>query len=117
MAPQITREFAPADRYIYDFRYCHFKDGWAQLDTRQDASYYGNWINPLNLKLFRYCEGDTTLTECVDEADFIAAVRECCQWQKDHGYFIGIDAMCRVEIESAFDRLGLGEFLHGRING
>ena len=102
------------DRYRYDFRLCTLKNGWAQLDTRQDASYYGNWISPTERKLMSYCEGDTTLTECADDADFISAVRECVAWHKEREYFIGIDAGGVAEIEQAFDRLGLGEFLHGR---
>jgi hypothetical protein len=108
----ITREFAPADRYIYDFKFCNFKNGWAQLDTRQDASYYGNWINPITLKLFSYCEGDTTLTECTDAADFVREVRECVEWHRNSGYYIGIDGMCSEPIIEAFTRMGLAEFLH-----
>ena len=101
-----------ADRYKYDFRLCTSKEGWAQLDTRQDASYFGNWVNPLTLKLMSYCEGDTCLTECTDEADFISTVRECIRWHKDAGYFIGIDGMCEPAIIEAFTRMDLAEFLH-----
>ena len=101
-----------ADRYKYDFRLCTSSNGWAQLDTRQDASYFGNWINPLTLKLQSYCEGDITLTECTDDADFIATVRECIRWHTEHGYFIGIDGMCDERIIEAFTRMGLSEFLH-----
>jgi hypothetical protein len=110
---KITRGFeCMSDRYKYDFRECHFKDGWAQLDTKQDASYFGNWINPLTLKLMSYCEGDTTLTECEDEADFITQVRACIGWHQDHEYFIGIDGMCDTPIIEAFTRMGLAAFLH-----
>ena len=101
-----------ADRYKYDFRLLKAVDGWAQLDSRQDASYYGQWVNPLTLKLFSYCEGDTTLTECTDEPDFIATVRECIRWNQEAGYWIGIDGMCSTPIIEAFTRLGLAEFLH-----
>ncbi len=38
---KITREFAPADRYTYDFGLCSYENGWAQVDTAQDASYFG----------------------------------------------------------------------------
>lgn len=111
----ITRGFDfMTERYKYDFRLCTPDKGWAQLDTKQDASYYGNWINPLTRQLLSYCEGDTTLTECEDDADFVRTVRECCAWHQERGYFIGIDPMLRPEIEAAFDRLALGEFLHGR---
>lgn len=108
----IIREFAPTDRYLYDFKTCTAAKGWAQLDTRQDASYYGNWINPIKLELFSYCEGDTTLTKCDDEADFVKTVRECVAWHKDHDYFIGIDGMCNAAIIETFTRLGFGDLLH-----
>lgn len=108
----VKREFAPSERYLYDFRHCTAEKGWAQLDTRQDASYYGNWINPITLTLFSYCEGDTTHTQCDDEADFIETVRACIAWHKDAGYFIGIDGMCKPAIIEAFTRMGLAEYLH-----
>jgi hypothetical protein len=113
---KITRGFeADRDRYRYDFGPCHFKHGWAQLDTSQDAWHYGNWINPLTLKLFSYVEGDTALTECENEAEFVATVREYCQWHKEHGWWTessGIDGMCSEPIIEAFTRMGLAEFLH-----
>lgn len=108
----ITREFAPADRYIYDFKLATADRGWAQLDTRQDASYYGNWVNPLTRELFSYCEGDTTHTVCADDAEFITEVRRCVGWHHEREYFIGIDGMCRPEIIEAFERLGLADLLH-----
>ena len=101
-----------ADRYKYDFRKCTSTDGWAQLDTKQDASYFGNWVNPLTLELMSYCEGDTTHTQCESEADFIATVRECVQWHSERGYFIGIDGMFEPRIIEAFTRMGMAEFLH-----
>ena len=109
----LTRGFdMMGDRYRYDFKRCTLSDGWAQLDTKQDASYFGNWVNPLTLKLMSYCEGDTTLTECTDEADFIVTLRECIQWHKDAGYFIGIDAGCSAPIIAAFTRMGFAELLY-----
>ena len=111
--PKVTRSLeALGDRYAFDFTRCHYKKGWAQIDTRQDASYYGNWINPIAMKLVSYCEGDITVTECDDETEFVSTVRECVAWHKERGYFIGIDGMCSEPIISAFERLGLGEFLH-----
>ena len=40
---KIAREFCPGDRYTYDFGLCSFEKGWAQVDTAQDASYFGTW--------------------------------------------------------------------------
>jgi hypothetical protein len=101
-----------SDRYKYDFRKCLPADGWAQLDTRQDASYYGNWVNPLTLELFSYCEGDIVHTKCADEADFIATLRTCVEWHREREYFIGIDGMLNEPIISALTRLGFAADLH-----
>jgi hypothetical protein len=110
---KITRGFEVfGDRYKYDFKLCTSARGWAQLDTKQDASYFGNWVNPSTFTLLSYCEGDITLTECEGEADFVQTVRECVEWHKERGYFIGIDGMCNPSIIEAFTRLNLAEFLH-----
>ena len=108
----VTREFAPADRYMYDFRICVPSKGWAQMDTGQDASYFGNWINPITLELFSYCEGDTTHTQCTDTEDFAVTVRKTCDWYRERDDFRGIDAMMRPEIAHAFCRAGLAPYLH-----
>lgn len=101
-----------SDRYRFDVRDCKPSDGWAQLDTRQDASYYGNWVNPIKLELVSYCEGDVTRTKCTSDLDFIQTLRECINWHKERALFIGIDPMGRPEIQSAFVQLGFGTELH-----
>jgi hypothetical protein len=110
--PKITKEFAPADRYVYDFVACATAKGWAQLDTRQDASYYGNWINPTERKLFSYCEGDTTLTEFETDEEFKVALAECIAWHRERLYFVGIDPGFNRELKAAFVRLGFEAELH-----
>ena len=45
---KITREFCPGDRYVYDFGLCNHEKGWAQVDTAQDASYFGKWAKALH---------------------------------------------------------------------
>lgn len=108
-----STSFSPmTDRYAFDFKTCTPANGWAQLDTKQDASYYGNWINPITRKLVSYCEGDVTLKECETDAEFVAELKVWIDWQKERGYFIGIDGMCRPEIIEAFTRLGFAADLH-----
>lgn len=56
MTIECIREFCPTDRYVYDFGKCSYAKGWAQVDTRQDASYYGTWDEPdraQNIQLLR----------------------------------------------------------------
>lgn len=104
-------------RYRYDERVCSAAKGWAQLDSSQDASYYGQWVNPITLEIFCYCEGDLSHTECESEADFIAELTRTIEWNKAGGYWKGIDpgwpdtASCD-RIRSAFIVLGFRDALH-----
>lgn len=100
------------DRFQFDLRECRPRDGWAQLDTKQDADYYGNWVNPLTLELISYAEGDVTHTKCKDEDDFIQALRECIAWHKERDYFIGIDPLGNPDIQLALVGLNFGQFIH-----
>jgi len=100
------------DRYKYDLKRCTSDKGWAQVDTKQDASYYGTWANPLTFELMNYCEGDTTHTQCSDEQDFIHAMAECIAWNTEHDYWIGIDGMCNPAIIQAFTRMRFADALH-----
>jgi hypothetical protein len=109
-----TRSSDPmGDRYKFDFKLCTPENGWAQLDSRQDASYYGNWVNPIKLELMSYCEGDTTLIQCDTADEFKTVLRETIDWhngQDDRG--AKIDGMCRPEIIEAFTTLGFAADLH-----
>jgi hypothetical protein len=105
-------EFCPADRYLYDFRVCTYEKGWAQIDTRQDASYYGTWTNPERREIFSYCEGDTTLVQCDTDDEYRQAVQELAHWNKQPGYWLGIDPGFQPEMKQRFERLGLADFLH-----
>lgn len=109
---KVDRYHKPGDRYEYDFDRCNYKAGWAQLDTRQDAWYYGNWANPLTFELMSYTEGDVAHTRCDDEADFKVALAGTIKWHRDNQYFIGIDPMCDEKLVAAFTRLGFQADLH-----
>lgn len=110
----ITRGFeCMSDRYEYDFRLCTYERGWAQIDTTQDASYYGTWCNPTTFELMNYCEGDLTHTQCDDVEDFKAEVRKCAEWNKERGYWLGIDPGFREQpMFARFVELGLDDLFH-----
>ena len=119
MATKITRGAdIMSDRYKYDFGSMTYGKGWAQIDTTQDASYYGTWTNPDRRELFNYCEGDTTLTQCDTDDDYARAVRECADWNKERNYWRGIDPGFTGEgrlgdgMAEKFRALGLGDLLH-----
>ena len=42
--------FEPSDRYQFDSGECSAANGYAQIDTGQDAWYFGQWANPHDLK-------------------------------------------------------------------
>lgn len=110
---KIVRSFRPADRYVYDFGLCSTKNGFAQFDTGQDASYYGTWANPHKLAIVCYCEGDVTATMCDNVAEFVSEMNKLKEWNEESGNgFKGIDPGFNEELKAAFVEMGLGGLLH-----
>jgi len=108
-----TTEFCPADRYAYDFGVCSVKNGFAQIDTKQDAWYFGMWANPTKLAILSYVEGDVTLKIADSPEEFVAELRRVYAWNETWGHgFIGIDPMGSDAIEAMFRKIGLGDLLH-----
>ena len=106
---KITRQLCPGDRYVYDFGLCIYEKGWAQVDTAQDASYFGTWANPTRLMIFIYCEGDTTLQEAASPDEFAAELREIDAWNRAHGYGPArIDPGFDPAMKAVFKVLGQG---------
>ena len=84
---KIARGFNPmTDRYAFDFDRCTAAKGWAQLDTRQDASYYGTWANPELRQIINYCEGDITTTTMDTDEEFVAEIRKWADWVNEHDW-------------------------------
>lgn len=109
----ISRDFGPADRYLYDFGLCTISKGWAQIDTSQDASYFGQWINPTKRLIFCYCEGDLILTTCDSDEDLVNEIRVMEDWNVAQGHrFIGIDPGFNQPLKDALIRVGLAKYLH-----
>ena len=106
---EIKREFhMDADRYQLDFGPCSTKNGFAQLDTKQDAWYYGVWANCEKRIVVSYAEGDLTTTTCENDQEFVEVITK---WGKED-YFIGIDPGIADGAAEPWKALGLGEFLH-----
>lgn len=109
----VTRNFLPSDRYLYDFKLCTTDKGWAQIDTSQDASYFGQWINPTKRKIFAYIEGDLILTQLDTDAELKEEVEEMKRWNEEQGHcFLGIDPGFSTDLKAALTTIGLGEYLH-----
>ena len=60
-------------RYIVDCA----EDGknWDQFDTSQDASYFGTWVNPTELMILSFTEGDWALVICCDMDQYNAEIQ------------------------------------------
>lgn len=108
---KITREFCPGCRYQYDLLL--LKKGYAQVDTGQDAEYFGTWANPTTLVIFNYCEGDCTTTECETAQEFIEELERIKQWNIDNGHrFLGVDpGLDKLEIQN-WHNIGASHLLH-----
>jgi len=102
--------FCPGERYKYDFDLCG--KGYAQLDTGQDASYFGTWAHPIKFVIFCYCEGDCTTTLCDNKEEFIAEVKKCAEWNNEQGWSFAIDPGWHDKDGDPWRDLGLGHYLH-----
>jgi hypothetical protein len=111
----ITRGFSLfADRYGHDARRT-YAAGWAQVDTYQDASYFGIWTNPTTREIFTYCEGDETLETCSDDEDYARALREMLDCYHSPGSSIPrpmIDAKTNPAMVERFTALGFADRVH-----
>ena len=108
-----TTDFMPmSDRYRFDLGECSYDKGFAQIDTDQDASYYGQWVSPTERKIVAFVEGDVTVREAADDTELVAALRELKEWNECSGYSFGIDPGFGADMRAAFDRLGAADLLH-----
>lgn len=111
---KITRDFQPlSDRYAFDCGPCSYANGFAQIDTKQDASYFGFWCSPGARTIVGFSEGDVTTTVCETDEVFVREIRELARWNDEAGYGpMKIDALCHDELRQAFEKLGLADLLH-----
>lgn len=105
--------YPSSDRYQFDFSLCSIKKGFAQVDTAQDASYYGTWANPETLQIVNYCEGDVSIRTADNPDEFVQALRELKEWTDKMGYpFLGIDPGFSDTLKAKFEEIGLADMLH-----
>ena len=103
-----------AERYTYDFQLCTYNEGWAQLDTSQDASYFGTWINPVKRKILNYCEGDVTVVTVDTDEELVTEVADIKAFNEKMGHrFIGIDPGFGEIMQRNLQAAGLGQYLSG----
>lgn len=90
--------------------------GFAQVDTRQDAPYFGLWASARKRQIFCYCEGDISLTECDNDFAFALEMLRTIAFYDESGYGpTRIDAYDwghTLVVAREFARVGLWGFLH-----
>ena len=90
----------------YDFDLKISSSVWAQWDNLQDASYFGSWINPFDLTVVDYIEGDIYWCEFESEEKFCDYIINVSILDD----YLGIDALSKCK--EKLTEMGLGEYLH-----
>lgn len=107
-----TVEHVSGNRYQFD-SLLQAKNGWAQIDTKEDAPWYGNWSNPVAMKVVHFVEGDLSAYEFETPEEFVQHLRGFADACDRLGYGpMKIDHMCQEGIINAFRELGLADLLH-----
>ncbi len=99
-----------SERSDFDFRKCTYAEGWVQIDTNQDTSYYRMWFYPGKRQIISNRDGHITIIRCTDDETFVAEMRHTAERNREWGYWIGIDA--GEDQRHRFIRLGLAVSLH-----
>ena len=96
------------DRYYFDNNQCSYKKGWAQLDTEQDAHYFGMWINPTKLRIMSYMEGDIVERQFDNVEELTQYLSNMNQYEE----YTRIDPGLNPRFRQIFIDLGLDIFFH-----
>ena len=75
---KIERSFQP-DLTRYDFDNQLLAKGYLQVDTEQDASYYGNWVNLKTRRFVQFAEGDVTVIDFASNEEMTDYLRNVYQ--------------------------------------
>jgi len=105
---QRLTEFADGDRYVYDFGLCR---DFAQVNTSEDAAWFGIWACPSRLVVFTFCEGDCCTVQCESAAEFRDEMHRVRDFANRMGKFHGVDPGTDAAKVQQWQALGLGELL------
>ena len=100
-------------RYYFDFGECSASNGFAQIDTHQDAAYFGMWTNPYDFVVVSYIEGDINRDTASNAEEYTAYLRKLhAAYEKMENPIRGIDPMLNDDLRDRFVELGLTDLLH-----
>lgn len=103
------------DRYAFDFQACTSEAGWAQIDTEQDASYFGQWLQPWDRKVCSFIEGEVRVVQAESDAELREYLENLVRWNVDMGYKpakIDPGLSRRAEFVERLEALGVGGMVH-----
>ncbi len=98
------------DRYALDRRF-GVDGGYAQIDTSQDAAYFGTWASPSERRIVTYAEGDISDQTAETDEEFAEAIRALAAWNREREFLFSIDTRGSATLTEQFSAVGLGEFL------
>ena len=101
-------EYADGDRYQYDWGLCR---DFAQVNTSEDASWYGIWACPTRLVVFTFAEGDCCTVQCDSPTEFCEELRKVEAFANRQGRFLGVDPGSDPAKAEQWQALGLGDLL------
>jgi hypothetical protein len=86
-------EFRPdLNRYFFDNSECNpARTNFCQIDTWQDASYFGIWADPVGLRVVKFIESEVYRHEFDSEAAFREKVQSILEHNRDGGGHASID--------------------------
>lgn len=98
-------------RYDYDEKRTA-ANGWVQIDTCQDAPYFGIWAHAANRRIATFCEGDLMVEICDDDADFQKSLQACLAFYDRDGRPTKIDAAFSEPVAAPYHALGFSDRIH-----
>lgn len=104
---------AGGDRYRFDFETCTYANGWAQIDTADDAAYLGHWLHLDALRMVSYVEGDVSIAWAPDAENLAELIREMRPYYGWVKIDPGLEPGARDRLEAA----GFGDLLHEQTEG
>lgn len=103
-----------AERYDFDRTLCWAKGStWAQVDTDQDAWYYGNWADPVSKSIVSYAEGDLVVIKCDTAEEFCLELNRMAAWHATQDSYLRIDP--KEKHESLWLELGLRHLMSSQL--
>ena len=88
------------------------KLGYCSIDTREDAPYFGNWVNVEKLKIITYAEGDYTAPTGDNKEEFLIHLKKVIKFYQDRKEFLGIDPELNEKKRDSLINFGLANLIH-----